>query len=61
MGGARPLGRENGITVIDAAASEQVGCTADEFYDEDHYDQACAAKVFARYWQDRPPAGRYTP
>ncbi len=54
-------GRNNGVVVIDAAASERFGCTFDEFHGEIHSFVACDGKVFARFWQDRPGPGRYAP
>lgn len=44
--------REHGVTVIDAAASENFGCTAAEFLDENHAWPECHAHIMRRYWQD---------
>ncbi len=45
--------REQGVTVIDAAASEHFGCTAAEFLDENHAWPECHARILRRYWDDR--------
>jgi hypothetical protein len=45
--------RENGVVVIDAAASEYFGCVAAEFLDENHAWPECHARVLARYWRDK--------
>ncbi len=44
--------RKHAITVIDAAASEDFGCIAAEFLDENHAWPECHARVLARFWQD---------
>lgn len=53
--------QQTGVTIINAGQSERYGCVAEEFVDEHHALPACYAKVFARYWQDKPDAGLYTP
>ena len=40
-----------GLVIIDAGASEQFGCTADEFLDEHHAYPACFRKVLRRFWE----------
>ena len=45
--------REQGVTVIDAAASETFGCKAEEFLDENHAWPECHARILSRYWSDR--------
>ncbi len=45
--------REQGVTVIDAAASEVFGCKAAEFLDENHAWPECHARILGRYWRDR--------
>jgi len=42
--------KEAGLVIIDAGASEQFGCTADEFLDEHHAYPACFRKVLRRFW-----------
>jgi hypothetical protein len=44
---------KNGVTVLDAGASENYGCLVPEFVDEHHTLPACYEKVFGRYWADR--------
>lgn len=45
--------RANGVTIIDAAASEHFACKAAEFLDENHAWPECHARILARYWQDK--------
>jgi hypothetical protein len=45
--------RAYGVTVIDAAASENFGCKPEEFLDENHAWPDCHARVMGRYWADR--------
>jgi hypothetical protein len=45
--------REYGVTVIDAAASENFGCKTEEFLDENHAWPECHKRVMDRYWGDR--------
>jgi hypothetical protein len=58
-------GRQHGVTVIDAAASEYFGCKAEEFLDENHAWPECHARILSRYRDDkknqRAGAGLYRP
>ena len=57
--------RENGVTIIDAAASEFFDCKAGEFLDENHAWPECHARILSRYWrhksQQRIQPGLYRP
>jgi hypothetical protein len=57
--------RDAGVTIIDAAASEAFGCTAEEFLDENHAWPECHARILRRYWADHArgavAAGLYRP
>ncbi len=57
--------RTYGVTLIDAAASENFGCKPEEFLDENHAWPACHARVMNRYWADHArgaaSAGLYRP
>ena len=44
--------RAHGVTVIDAGASENFGCVASEFLDENHAWPDCHARILARYQRD---------
>ena len=49
--------RAHGLVIIDAGQSERYGCVAPEFVDEHHALPACYARIFSRFWRDRPGPG----
>ena len=44
--------QDNRLTVLDAAQSEQFGCTASDFTDPHHATSDCLRKIFAIFWQN---------